>query len=75
MLNWIVWNRTDYLHENDLELNYRQRLICHKKPTNQPTNIDKFTLLKPKVIQSFYIALSKAIFYKEHTNIKKNSLQ
>ena len=30
MLNWIVFNRTDYLHKMDLALNNLQRLICHK---------------------------------------------
>ena len=36
MLNWIVLNRTDYLHKMDLELDNRQRLICHKtQQTNQ----------------------------------------
>ena len=34
-LNWIVFNRTDYLHKMDLALNNLQRLICHKHPTNQ----------------------------------------
>ena len=33
MLNWIVWNRTDYLHKMDLVLSNLQRLICHKTPT------------------------------------------
>ena len=39
MLNWIVWNRIDYLYKKmDLALNKLQRLICHKiPPTNQPT--------------------------------------
>ena len=32
MLNWIVWNRTDYL-KIDLALNYLQVLIW--QPTNQ----------------------------------------
>ena len=36
MLNWIMWNRIDYLYEMDLVLNNVQRLICHKiQPTNQ----------------------------------------
>ena len=36
MLNWTVWNKTDYLHKMDLVLNNLQRLICHKtQPTNQ----------------------------------------
>ena len=30
MLNWIVLNRTDYLHKMDLALNNLQRLIYHK---------------------------------------------
>ena len=39
MLNWIVWNRTDYLYKMDLALNNLQRLMCHKtQTTNQPTN-------------------------------------
>ena len=45
MLNWIVWNRTDYLYKKiDLALNNLQRLICHKtQPTQQAT---KHILLK-----------------------------
>ena len=39
MLNWIVWNRADYLHINGFGVKKLQRLICHKiQPTNQPTN-------------------------------------
>ena len=34
MLNWIVWNRSDYLM--DLALNNLQRWICHKH--NQPSS-------------------------------------
>ena len=34
MLNWIVWNRTDYLYKMDLALDNQQILICHKH--NQP---------------------------------------
>ena len=38
MLNWIVLDRTDYLHKIDLALNNLQKLISHKtQPTNQPT--------------------------------------
>ena len=34
MLNWIVWNRTDYFfYKVDLALNNLQRLICRKTPT------------------------------------------
>ena len=37
MLNWIVLERTDYLHKIDLALNNLQRLICHKtQEANQP---------------------------------------
>ena len=38
MLNWIVWNRTDYLHKKWIwSLNNLQSLICHKtEPLNQP---------------------------------------
>ena len=37
MLNWIVLNRTDYLHKMDLTLNNLQRLIYHEtQQTNQP---------------------------------------
>ena len=36
MLNWIVWNRTDYSIKMDLAFNNLQRLIYHKtQPTNQ----------------------------------------
>ena len=37
MLNWIVWNRTDYLHKMDLALNNQQRLICHKTQPTKPS--------------------------------------
>ena len=38
MLNWIVWNRTDYLYKIDLTLNNLQGLIYHKiQTTNQAT--------------------------------------
>ena len=39
MLNWIVLNRTDYLHKNEFDVKKQQRLICHKNPTNQPIKI------------------------------------
>ena len=35
MLNWIVWNRTDYLHKMDLALNNLQRLMRHKTQPNK----------------------------------------
>ena len=36
MLNWIVLNRTDYLHKMDLALNNLQRLICHQTQQTKP---------------------------------------
>ena len=37
MPNWIVWNRTDYLHKNGFGID--TKLIYHKtQKTNQPTN-------------------------------------
>ena len=39
ILNWIVWNRTDYLYKNGFGVDNLHRLICHK--TNQPTNQGK----------------------------------
>ena len=35
MLNWIVWNRTDFCLKLDLTLNNLQRLICHKTQTTE----------------------------------------
>ena len=38
MLNWIVWNKTDYFIKMDLALDNQQRLIRHKtQSTNQTT--------------------------------------
>ena len=52
MLNWIVWNRTDYMHKMDLAFNNLQRLICHK---TQPTNICcQFKLCIISERQEFY---------------------
>ena len=39
MLNWIAWNKTEYLRKNIL-LNNQQMLICHKTQTNEQTNIN-----------------------------------
>ena len=39
MLNWIVLNRTDYLHKMDLALNNLQMLICHKTKPNLNKNL------------------------------------
>ena len=38
MLNWIVWNRTDYLYKKGLALNNLQLLIFLKTKTNKQTN-------------------------------------
>ena len=35
MLNWIILNRTDYIHKNRFGVKEPKRLICHK---TQPTN-------------------------------------
>ena len=49
MLNWIVWNlyfkHIIYI-KMDLALNNQQGLICHKNPTNQPTNPDRFSFTR-----------------------------
>ena len=39
-LNWIVWNKTEYLYKMDLALNNQQRFICHKP--SQPTIFESF---------------------------------
>ena len=40
MLNWIVWNRTNYSYKIVLALNNLQKLICHKtQASKQPTNL------------------------------------
>ena len=36
MLNWTVFNRTDYLHKKDLALNNLKRLICYKTQQTKP---------------------------------------
>ena len=38
MLNWIVGNRTDYLHKMDLELNNLQKLIYCKTKQTKPSS-------------------------------------
>ena len=47
MLNWIVQNKTDYLHKNGFGINNLQRLICHK---NQLTDQPRKQIEKPKVV-------------------------
>ena len=54
MLNWIVWNRTEYLYKMDLALNNLQRLIHHKiQSTNQATTKDKGTS-SPSAFEMFW---------------------
>ena len=43
MLNWIVWNRTDYLYKNGLN--------NLQKPTNQPNNFHEYFLLQSNALQ------------------------
>ena len=35
MLNWIVCDRTDYLHKNGFGVNNQQSLLCHETKPNQ----------------------------------------
>ena len=43
MLNWIIWNRTDYVYKMDLALNNLQSLICYKtQPTNQLAKLNDY---------------------------------
>ena len=42
MLNWIVWNRTDYSHKNGFGVELPTRVDMPKKP-NQPTTYTKNT--------------------------------
>ena len=55
MLNWIVWNRTDYLHKMDLALNNLQRLICYKTQTTNQLETEKeppSTEMKLKILKT-----------------------
>ena len=36
MLNWIIWNRTDYLYKNGFGINLH-KVDMPQNPTNQPT--------------------------------------
>ena len=52
MLNWIVWNRNDYLNKMDLALNSLQRFICHKTQTTNHLKkdtqvINRFSVKQP----------------------------
>ena len=55
MLNWIVLNRTDYLHKMDLALNNLQRLIYHKTQQTKP-NIHTY-MLHPYAYKLIYTRL------------------
>ena len=62
ILDWSIWNTTDYLYKMDLALNNLQTLICHKtqstnQPTDQPTN--SFQLIIP----TFLVDDSKELFF------------
>ena len=58
MLNWIVCEIELTIHiKTDLVLNNLQSLICHKNPTNQPTNQPNFTWI---------------VKYWKLTNVKQN---
>ena len=54
MLDWIVFNGTDYLHEMDLALNNLQRLICHKtqptKPNHSPVHPNRSLIIRCSLI-------------------------
>ena len=39
MLNWIIFNKTDYLHKNGFGVNNLQRLIYHKTKQTKPTYV------------------------------------
>ena len=43
----------------DLALNKLQRLICHKNPPNQPTNLEKIEVCKA-VIKTIYSSFTQA---------------
>ena len=36
MLNWIVWNKTDYLHKNGFAVGLPTKVDMPWNPTNQP---------------------------------------
>ena len=86
MLNWIVWNRTDYLHKMDNLLS----LICYKtQPTNHlshstVSNISRYKKKKrswlyfyASALVSFfavynnYIKMTEVIFFKNIREIWK----
>ena len=45
MLNWIVLNKTDYLHKNGFGVKYQQRLICYKTQQTKPIKYCYITLI------------------------------
>ena len=56
MLNWIVWNRIDYLIKRDLSLNNLQRLIYHKAQTTNQQTFD-IVLKKSSIFVWWYWSL------------------
>ena len=39
MLNWIVWNRTDYLYENGFGIKLPTKVDMLSNPNNQPMDL------------------------------------
>ena len=60
MLNWILWNRTDYLHKMDLALNNLRGLICHKTKQTKPNQSSSSNFVWFDV---FYFAASSSITF------------
>ena len=77
MLNWIVWNRTDYLYKIDLALNNLQRLICHKtQTTNQlliPHKVNNKCFFY--LLTDLHISASAGFYFKlkDHSNFLRNN--
>ena len=55
ILNWGVWNRTDYLYKNGFDIKLPTKVDMPQKPTNQPTN-------QPK---QKWIMIKNLIFFKK----------
>ena len=70
MLNYIFWNRTDYLYKNGFGVNL-QRLVYHKNPTNQPTNQPVFMefSLSFQHLDLFLFGENLTFFFKNGINI------
>ena len=59
-IRWKIMFST-YMYKQDLALNYLQGLICHKNPTNQPTNL--------KITHDLWKCLKKERFWKFLKNV------